>query len=144
MGVAEVPFILAFLAVVVAAQLALANAFDLFSRQFWLDEIVTHVTVIDRDVRRSIRAIVGGLDTNPPLYHLLLRIFVKLVGSADEAVLRLFAVLCLLAALTGLYANLRLAYSPLVAITVVLAIWPHRLILRFAFEARMYGAWLAA
>jgi hypothetical protein len=144
MGAAEVPFVLAFLTAVVAAQLALSSSFDLFSRQFWLDEVVTYVTATDRSLKRSIRAIASGLDTNPPGYHLLLRGFLKLVGRTEEATLRLFAGLCLLAALTGLYANVRLVYSPLVAITVVLTTWQHPLVLRFAFEARMYGAWLAA
>src|SRR5262249_59139566 len=61
-----------------------------------------------------------------------------------EKFFRSFSCLSILAALAGFYANVRLVYSPLIALTVVLAIWQHRLILRYAFEARMYGLWLAA
>jgi hypothetical protein len=140
----ELPLVLGLIAVVIAAQLALSRSFDLFTRHLWFDEIVTHVLTTDRSLGRSMRALASGLDTNPPTYHLLLRVFFTVVRGNDDAILRLFSLLWMSAALAGIYANLRLVVAPVVAIAVLLAIWQHPLVLRFAFEGRMYSAWLAA
>jgi uncharacterized membrane protein len=143
MTFAEIVLVVAFLTIVLTTQLALSRSWTLFTRKFWLDEIVTYTTVTDPKLRHSIAAITGGLDTNPPGYHLLLRGFLRLAGRTDETSIRFFGCLSMLAALAGFYANARLVYSPLVALTVVMAMCQHRLILRYAFEARMYGLWLA-
>jgi hypothetical protein len=140
----ETVLVMVLLISVMATQLALSKAFPLLRRNFSLDEIVVHTLVSDRKVAHSLRAIAGGLDTNPPSYHLLLRAFRMLVGNASEIALRCFALLSVLVALSGLYVNLRQNYSSLVALTAVLAIWSHPLIVQHAFEARMYGPWLAA
>src|SRR5262245_29081289 len=140
----ELPLVLVFLSGVIATQLAISNSFTLFNRYLWLDEIVTHVLVRDRNLGRSMRALVSGLDTNPPGYHLLLRVFLKLTRAADETAMRSFALLATIAALIGLYAAVRLAAPPVVAIAVLLAIWQHPLVVRFAFEGRMYALWLAS
>jgi hypothetical protein len=127
-----------------AVQLVLSRGLSLFRRHLWIDEIVTFKLVSDRDVSHALRAIVGGLDTNPPCYHLLLRLLRRLVGSAAEVLLRLFALLCVLLALGGLYVSLRQAFPPPVSLAGVLAVWAHPLILVHAFEARMYAPWFAA
>src|SRR6516162_2059908 len=105
-----------------AVQLVLSRGLSLFRRHLWIDEIVTFKLVSDRDVSHALRAIVGGLDTNPPCYHLLLRLLRRLVGSAAEVLLRLFALLCVLLALGGLYVSLRQAFPPPVSLAGVLAV----------------------
>ena len=141
---AETALVSLLLGAILFAQLALSRSFTLLTRQFWLDEIITFTLVSDRSVVHSLRAIIGGLDTNPPAYHLLLRAFTKLVGRANEASLRWFALLSIVTALTGLYVNLRQVYRPEVVLTTLLALLAHPLVLSQAFEARMYAPWLAA
>jgi hypothetical protein len=133
-----------FLFIIIVSQLAIARSFYLFRRAFWLDELVTYTLVSDRDIAHSLRAIAGGLDTNPPAYHLILRALRSLNGDAGIRSLRCFSFLSVMAALVGLYVHLRQVYEPLVAFAAVLAVWGHPLVLRYAFEARMYGPWLAA
>jgi hypothetical protein len=116
----------------------------LFSRISWIDEFVVRKLVCDRDAANSLRATAGGLDTNPPVYHLMLRAYLSLGGHAGVASLRCVSFASVLAALAGLHVCLCQAYGPLVAAVAVLAVWGHPLVLRYAFEARMYGAWLAA
>ena len=142
--VGETAFVSLLVGSILFAQLALSGSFALLTRQFWIDEIITFVLVSDRSVVHSIGALIGGLDTNPPAYHLLSRAFTRLVGRVNEVSLRSFALLSIVAALTGLYVNLRQVYAPAVALTVLLALLAHPLVLRCAFEARMYGPWLAA
>lgn len=132
------------LIILVVNQLIIARSFHLFRRRFWLDEIVTHALVSDPDLVHSLRAIAGGLDTNPPVYHLILRAVRFLIGNTGEISLRCFSLLSVLIALVGLYLNLRQVYAPLVAFTAILAVWGHPVVLRYAFEARMYGPWLAS
>src|SRR5215472_12728626 len=140
----ELPLVLVFVVGVIGAQLAVSKSLTLFNRYLWLDEIVTHVLVRDPNLGRSTRAVASGLDTNPPAYHLLLRAFLKLTRADDEIAMRSFALLATIAALIGLYATVRLAAPPVVAIAVLLAIWQHPLVLRLAFEGRMYALWLAS
>jgi hypothetical protein len=130
------------LAVLAAAQLQIAGAFSLFGRHFWLDEIFTHTLVADADCGHALRALAGGVETHPPAYYLLLRAY-GLVAGTDEVALRGFALSAMLVALLGLYATLRLAYAPFVAVAAVLAVWSHPLVLLQAFEARFYAPWLA-
>jgi hypothetical protein len=109
-----------------------------------MDEIVTDSLVRDESVRHSLAAIVGGLDTNPPTYHLITRTILKMMCQSGEVALRSLALLTSLAALVGFYMDLRRVYPPSVAFVAVLAVWAHPLFQHYAFEARMYGAWLAA
>jgi hypothetical protein len=127
----------------VILQLALCNAFSLFSRYFWVDELFTYRLVSDPDFLRAMRGIQAGVDLTVPGLHLLLRAFTALVGSTAEAVFRSFALLSMLLALLGVYVSLRQIASILVATTAMLAIWSHPLVFYHAFEARFYGPWFA-
>jgi hypothetical protein len=143
-GLREVGAVLLLFAVLIAVQLALAGAYSLFWRHFWLDEMYTQRLVADPELTHILAALRGGVETHPPTYYLLLRGFVAFMGNAGETTLRGFALLAALVGLVGAYLALRLTYAPLVALTAVLALWSHPLVQRYAFEARMYGAWLAA
>ena len=140
----EISIIFTILISIIFVQLILTRSCSLFRRYFWMDEIVTDSLVRDESVRHSIAAIVGGLDTNPPTYHLIARAFLRLTCRSGEVALRSLALLAALAALLGIYLDLRRVYPPPIAFVAVLAVWAHPLFQLYAFEARMYGAWLAA
>ncbi len=132
------------LVAILVTQLVACKSTYLLTRNLSLDEIITEMLVVDPNVRHSLRAIIGGLDTNPPAYHLLLRPFRLLIARRTEIGLRIFSVFAAIIALIGLYVNLRQVYGPLIALAAVLAVWSHPLLQRCAFEGRMYTPWLAA
>jgi len=129
------------IAAVCLVQLAAANAFDLFSRHFWVDELYSHAVVADPSWSHALQAIHGGLDSLPT-YQLALRV-VALVIAPTEVALRSFAFASVVLALVGVYALLRHAVSPLVALTAAAAVWAHPMALSYAFDARYYGPFLA-
>jgi hypothetical protein len=127
----------------IALQVGLSGSTYLLQRHFWLDEIYTHTLVSDPDLGHALKALSGGVETHPPTLYALLRVFTTLSGGCNEIALRSFALLSVIGALLGLYVVLRTAYAPLVALTPVLAIWGHGLVVHHAFEARFYGPMLA-
>lgn len=141
---AETIFISIVVAGILTAQIIASGSGFLLRRRLGLDEIITDLLVADPDLRHSLRAIVGGLDTNPPAYHLLLRTLRRLVPVRAEIGVRAVSVGAALLALVGIYATLRQAYPTLIALAVILALWSHPLLQRCAFEGRMYTSWLAA
>jgi uncharacterized membrane protein len=132
------------LGTLVGAELWASNSLSLLNRHFWFDEILTYQLVADPDLGHSLRALANGGDNNPPALQLLLRGFTGLVGNAGETTLRLFALSSMLVASGGIYACLRLSFTPLVSAAAVLALWCHPLVVFHAFDARFYGPWLAA
>ena len=131
-------------AIVIGIQLRLARAGGLLAREFWVDEIVTHTLVTDPQLTRALRALAGGADTNPPAYHLLMRVWRRLVGVAGERSLRLASLGAMVLALAGMFAALRPVWGLPAAAVSALFLWSHPLVQRHALEARMYGLWLAA
>ena len=128
----------------VLAQLVLSNSLSLFGRQFWLDEIATQFVVYDPSLGHALDAVKGGVDTNPPTLHLLLRALTQDDSRGSrEVTLRFLVLLFALSGLLGVYALLRQSFHPLASLAGCLAVWCHPLFLHQAFEARFYGAWLA-
>jgi hypothetical protein len=140
----EVDRLLLLLIVLIAVQLGLAGGFSLFWRHLWLDEMYTQSLVADPDLSHMLAALRGGVETHPPTFYLIVRGFTGFMGNTGETTLRGFALLAVGVGLIGVYLTLRLTYPPLVALTAVLALWSHPLVQRYAFEARVYGIWLAA
>lgn len=132
------------LIVVIVAEIFLSGSAGVFSRNFWLDEVRTYVTIADPSLEHVFDTLKGGLHTYPPTYFIALRWFSNLLGDQGETSLRLFSFLCTLIAFLGIYVLLKKAFSPLVSFTAVTALWAHPLIFRYAFEARSYTFWLAA
>jgi uncharacterized membrane protein len=132
------------LAALFGAVIYAAHADILFTRHFWLDEYLTSLIVRDPSVTHAIAAVRGGVDTNPPVYHLLLRAFYAIVGGRPEVTFRAFAVLCTGVALVATYALLRRSFAVAPAVLAVLALAGHRLVLKESFEARFYAPLLAA
>src|SRR4051794_21359055 len=140
----EIGIVTAALAALLTLQLVLTDSLSLFRSHFWLDELFTFAIVSDPQLPHAMQALAGGVDTNPPCFHLLLRAFCGLVGGEPETAFRAFALLSMSLALVGIYLILREVFPPLAALAGVLAVWCHPLILRHAFEARSYGPLLAA
>jgi hypothetical protein len=130
--------------VLIATQLVLTDSLYLFRRFFWLDEIYTRTITADPDWLHSMRALAGGVETHPPTFYWLVRLFTLGASDSPEIALRQFALLCMVLALAGMYANLRMVFGPLAACAGMLALWSHGLVVHHAFEGRSYGAWLAA
>jgi hypothetical protein len=127
---------------IAAAQIGVTGAAALVRRPLWLDEVHTHLLVHDSDLGHAMRALADGADANAPLLYLVLRAVRGLVGAAGPEVLRVFALLCTLGALTATYATLRLAVGRAPAAVGALSLWAHPLVVRHAFEARFYAPWL--
>jgi hypothetical protein len=135
--------VLGVLVVLSGAQVILSGALYLFQRHFWLDEIYTYTIVTDPDYGHSLRALAGGVETHPPSFYLLMRVFTSVAGTSESA-FRCFALLSVLAALLGIYVILRQAFSPFASLAATFLVWCHPLVLSHAFDARFYGPWLAA
>ena len=125
-------------------QVLLSDAGSLFSRRFWFDEWVTHLVVSDPHLPRAFAALRTAVYDNAPGLFVILRGIGGAFGTTSEVTLRTFAFLSIIVGLLGIYAALRRAFSPAVALTTVLAVWAHPLVLYHAFEARFYAPWFAA
>jgi uncharacterized membrane protein len=143
-GPGEVAVVALALAALFAITIYAAAADNLFTRHFWLDEYLTSLIVRDPSVTHSISAVRGGVDTNPPVYHLLLRGFYAIVGGRAEVTFRASALLCTCIALVVTYAVLRRSFAVAPAALATLSLVAHPLVLTEAFEARFYAPLLAA
>lgn len=128
---------------IVACQLRLTNSMSLFHRQFWLDEFATQYVVHDSSLQHALQAVKGGVDTNPPVLHLLLRLMTVGGQQSNEETLRSLVLVFALFGILGTYALLRKSFPPLASFAGGLAVWSHPLLIHQAFEARFYGAWFA-
>jgi uncharacterized membrane protein len=115
----------------------------LFYHPLWLDETFTWRIANDPSFSHMLRAIAGGVDTNPPTLYLMLWPVARLFGSIDNTGLRVIAMLWMLAGMTGLYAICRRFFARGASAVAVLAVWAHPVIIDQAFEARYYAPWLA-
>ncbi len=128
----------------IGAQLFAGRARHLFRSNFWMDEIVTFRLVTSVSLGHSIRAIIAGLDTNPPLHHLILSILRKWLLRYPEYRFRFISLIAVLAGIFGVYQIVRDISTPLTGAAVAFAIWNHPAIPENAFSARMYGFWFTA
>lgn len=143
LSIREVVAIVVLPGILMCAQLMLAGSMSLFSHHFWFDEWATYLMASDPDPSRVAQALWTALNDNAPGLFVMLRMIGWTFGSNSEVMLRVFAFVCVLLGLTGLYVALRQAFPPLAALAAVLAIWAHPLVLYHAFEARYYAPWFA-
>jgi hypothetical protein len=133
-----------FLAAVMAVQVALSMPKLLLGRGFWQDEQFTHFIASDPSLRHLLHAVREGADTNPPVFHLLVREFAAVVPGRPEVVYRLFTLLCTWLAFIAVYIILRRSFDILPSVIAVLALWGSPLIVHESFDARFYAPMLAA
>jgi hypothetical protein len=91
---------------IILAQLPITKSYCLFNRNLWIDEIVTYVLANDPKTSHALKALIFGLDTNPPAYHIMLRLLRFFIGNIGEVTLRAISLLAIWLALVGLYALL--------------------------------------
>jgi mannosyltransferase len=102
----------------------------------WLDEAMAH-WMADRPLL-AIPGAVLARDTNPPLHHLLLGIWLRAFGDGEGALRSLSALLSTATVpVVYLLARRLLGRAPAVAATLLVVISPFHV--RFAQEARMYA-----
>ena len=126
----------------IALQLVVGGAGNLFSRHLWVDELYSYAVVADPSLWHALQAIHGGIDSMPT-YQLILRAL-SVVTGPTEIFFRTVSLLSIVLALGGVYVLLRRSVAPLVALTAVLVVWAHPLSLTHAFDARFHGPFLAA
>lgn len=132
-----------FLAIVMAVQIALSAPKLLLGRYFWQDEQFTYFIASDPSLEHMLKAVREGADTNPPIFHLLVRGFAKVVPGRPEVVYRLFIVLTAWLGLLAVYVILRRAFGILASAIGVLGLWASPLIMHETFDARFYIPLLA-
>jgi hypothetical protein len=141
----ELVVALAALAAVAAAELFLTGAWPLLTGHYWEDEFYTRMMVTDPSLFHALDALWHGApDQFPPGGLLLYRAVLAPFSDPSEAHFRLISLTFAVLAVTAVYALARELLPPLPAFAVTLAAWSHPLVLRHAFEARYYAAWLAA
>jgi hypothetical protein len=148
LGVLELLLVAIGLSLLMGAEIAANKPRLIFDGPFILDERLTDLIVRDPSISHSIYAVKHGVDTNPPIYHLILRGFWMAVHPLfhddPRIALRAFSTLCTFLALIGTYALLRRAFGPLVSFVAVLAVWAHPEVVVQSFNARFYPPLLLA
>jgi uncharacterized membrane protein len=148
-GIVETILIGVVIALLMAGEIAINKPRMLFDGPFQLDECLTASIVSDTNIGHSIDAVRHGVDTNPPVYHLILRAFWMGVQKAAPHLsirigLRGFSLLCTWLALVGAYIILRKGFGKAAAFVAALAIWAHPVVVEQSTDARFYGPLLFA
>lgn len=130
--------------VLVIIQYSAADAFQLTSRQPWMDEIHTLELVSDPDTGHMLDALADGADFNPPGYYLISRAVVAFADSTEPRILRTFSLLCVVAGLIAIGLSLQRHVRFVVSIAVVAGLLAQTLLVDQSLEARFYAPWFAA
>jgi hypothetical protein len=148
LGLLELLLVTIGLGLLMAGEIAVNKPRLIFDGPFILDERLTDLIVRDPSISHSIYAVKHGVDTNPPVYHLILRGFWMAVHPLfhedPRIALRAFSTLCTFLALIGAYVVIRKAFFPLVSLVATLAVWAHPEVITQSFSARFYPPLLLA
>lgn len=113
-------------------------------KYLWHDEVFSWVLVTDPSPVHMLRAIAGGAEAAPPLYHLVARAWL-LVAGRSELVLRLWSSFGFALALIVLWRVLRRSYPPMIAAIAAVAPFCTSPLLWYQnAEARFYGTFMLA
>ena len=121
-----------------AAGCAFVQAWNSF-RPLWFDELFTFFVSRLPDLDHMFRAMPA--DGNPPLYHLLARVSLRLLGETSFAV-RLPSILAFTAAALAVYCFVRRRRGPVLALFAMLALACSGMA-KYGSEARPYALLLA-
>ena len=116
----------------------------LFTRPLWLDEVHTILVAQSDTPAEMIGHIGAGAEHNPPAMHFLLWLIGTVTSGLSPAILRGFAFVTVWATAGLIYVLLRRHFQRLPAFAGALLIVSHPLLLRHAFDGRMYGLFLLA
>jgi len=138
----EIAFFALALAGLIALMLFLSDGAVLFTRPFWVDELLT-VFVAQRRSPVGVIADLGhGADGGASLLHLTVWGLRMVMGSLTPTTLRALSLLCVFGALVLVYSVLRRRFGREASVAGVLAAGAHNLVVAHSFEARFYGPWL--
>jgi len=140
---AELAIVAVVAAVLILTQLLVVNGWLLVYRPLWFDECLTWYLASDPSAAHAMAALRGGVDTNTPALYLLLRPWGAVLGFGPGS-LRWFSLVCMVLAVTAVYAVVRRFASPWLAAAAALAVWGHPVVIAQAFEARFYAPLMAA
>ena len=127
----------------VVLSLAIAGAVLSARKVPWNDEIMTLRMISDPSYLHMISSIVDGVDSSPPLYHTLARLWTRLFGAGFDS-LRAFSAAGFCAAAIVFWRTLRHAYSVrATAASMAAVLCTSQLILTQLAEARYYGLLMA-
>jgi uncharacterized membrane protein len=143
MSLAEAAAALLGLTLLAAAQLIAARCTDLLSHPLWLDEVITARLVNDPSFTHMFKALASGVDTQPPVFYLLVWPIARVAGSLDNVALRAISLGSVLLGMVGAYAICRRYFGRTASAIAMLALWAHPMVIDQAFQARFYGPWLA-
>jgi len=125
-----------------AAALLAACALTSARKHFWHDEVFSWTIVTDPSTVHMLRAIAGGAEAAPPLYHLGARLWLLLAGQSELA-LRLWSSLGFALSLVILWRVLRRGYAPATAVLAAVAAFCASPLLWYQNgEARFYGTFM--
>ena len=114
----------------------------LMSGPFWLDECITAQIVEDPSISHAMQAVRHGVDTNPPVFHLIDRLVWRvenMVGIQSPRVgLRLVSMISAATTLLLLFVLLRRTFSVAASLAGVAAVWAHPDVVEQATDARFY------
>ena len=115
---------------------------------FWLDECITDQIVEDPSLAHAMGAVRHGVDTNPPVFHVIDRVLWRIeraIGIHSPRVgLRLISIASVMTALLLLYALLRRTFPIWPALAGIAAVWAHPDVVEQATDARFYTPLLLA
>lgn len=130
-------------ALLLIAQIIIANPHTEYYRGYWLDEYFTWVIASDPNPVHALYAMRHGMGGMPPLFYSLAHLAHRLIGGPPIAAYRIFSTVAMWIALLAMYATLRHAAGRLTSAVAVLVVWTHPLMARYAFEARPYAMMFA-
>jgi hypothetical protein len=128
--------------VLVAVQVITLQAWELFARPLWLDEIHTLLVATRHGTVQSLRDLSRGADFNPPTLFLLYRLVSIPFGGLSEVGMRMVSVASVAGALAVTHCILRTRFGSIESAAGTLAVWAHPVVVGAAFEARYYGPFL--
>jgi uncharacterized membrane protein len=108
-------------------------------RYLWYDEVISFTLVSDPSLSHMIGSVAAGSEGAPPLYHILLWLWIRLAGRSELA-LRIPSCAAMIAALILVWITLRQRYTwRATAFGALLAFAMSPLVLYHVAEARYYG-----
>ncbi|MCC7351446.1 MAG: glycosyltransferase family 39 protein [Phycisphaerales bacterium] len=126
------------IAVVIAVEMWISQAWRLIGHHLWLDEVLTWMLASDPGWGHWLGALRGGVDTNPPGLYLQVKAAGVLAGGLTVGTLRWVALIWTGLSVWGIYAVLRRGVGVWAAAAGGLLVLAYPMVLDHALEGRFY------
>ncbi|MDB5291426.1 MAG: hypothetical protein JWL69_2667 [Phycisphaerales bacterium] len=127
-----------------AAEVVATRSVVVVTRPPWVDEIFTLLLVREPSARNAFAALASGVESHPPAFHAVLRLYAAMTGRVCTVDFRIITAAFVGLALLGIYLICRRCVSVIPAVAAVLLVWSRPVVIHNAFELRFYGPLLAA